>query len=195
MWQPSNSYILICIHVWYIYPLIYHKKINIDQPFMLFKYTGPVPWMVWEQKLEPSKNRGLEPRVDHGSRSRNLHGWRTFAHLWTIRDDSGRFWPTKKELLKTRPYLADPSTGHPLCSFVRDPNEVLDILDRSWRTPVTVWFVGLIPEKLDVSYGGWDFFWMTGLEFGPIVFGFYLKLDLLRVGCIHVSWWTSQKSM
>ena len=107
------------------------------------------------KKLEPSNNRGLEPRVDHESRPRNLHGAsRTFterkkntASNYSVEEllrTCGRlgmiprFWPTKKELLKTRPYLADPSTGHPLCSFVRDPNEVLDILDRSWRTPVTV---------------------------------------------------------
>lgn len=84
------------------------------------------------KKLEPSNNGG-----------RTNPGWTTDPGPETFTDRGRfgmipRFWPAKKELLKTRPYLADPSTGHPLCSFVRDPNEVLDILDRSWRKPFTL---------------------------------------------------------
>ena len=78
------------------------------------------------------------------------------------------FWPTKKELLKTRPYLADPSTGHPLCSFVRDPNEVLDILDRSWRKPFTVSNYQFFHDLLAWYQKSWTFH-MVGERF----FGFW----------------------
>ena len=99
--------------------------------------------LLWEKRPKPiqSKNFGMIP------------------------DD---FWPTKKELLKTRPYLADPSTGHPLCSFVRDPNEVLDILDRSWRKPFTVSNYQFFHDLLAWYQKSWTFH-MVGERF----FGFW----------------------
>eukprot|EP00434_Breviolum_minutum_P005907 symbB.v1.2.005208.t1/scaffold266.1/size251003/5 len=41
----------------------------------------------------------------------------------TMPEEAAKSWSTFQELLKTRPYLADPSTGHPLCSFVEQCNQ------------------------------------------------------------------------
>ena len=45
------------------------------------------------------------------------------ADVATMPEEAAKSWSTFQELLKTRPYLADPSTGHPLCSFVEQCNQ------------------------------------------------------------------------
>ena len=164
---------------------------------MLFKYTGPVPWMVWE------KNWSLQITGDWNP------GWTTNPGPETFTEHHERLPREKKtppQTIQLKNFCApvdDWGWFHDFgprkrSSWKRDLiwQILLRVIHSAplWGTPMKCWIFWtdlgehLLPFDLLAWYQkswtfhmvGEIFFWMTGLEFGPIVFGFYLKLDLFE---------------